>query len=425
MIELQVINKILSTGNVDFLTNNKIDLSCFIKHRPEIDFIISHLEKYGTVPDKATFIQKFSNFEFLEVKESDEYLRDTILEAATFNRVLPIWSKASSMIETDAFVGIKYLMTELEKLDTKKSNSLDLVTEASKRFQTYQDKKKYKAKMVTYSGFKELDKVIEGFSQDGELAIFFARLNNGKSWAVTKIATSAWQQGRRVGFYSGEMTADKVGYRVDSILKGFSNRALLKGYDVEGYEDYIEEMKNSNNPIQIVTPNELDGYLTISKLESFIKEYKIDFMVIDQLSLMEDEKSNSITQERIKYSHITKGLKRLSEKYHCPMIVAAQANRLGVKGNEEKGVPEMEHIAESDAVGQDATLAVSMRIKDNQLEMQIKKYRDGIVGSKFVYALDLDHGKFTYLPDDNSDQESREQAEEIRNRFDDGKEVFG
>ena len=424
MIELQVINKLLSSKDLDFLVNNRITINDFYKHKAEVQFILDHFEKYGVIPDKTTFIQKFPDFQFIEVNESDDYLRDTLLEESTFQKVVPIWDKASKMIETDTYEGLKYLLNSIESLNLKKTESIDLITRAEERYHSYLEKKAYKAKMVTYSGFKELDKVIEGFSNDGELAVFFARLNNGKSWVVTKIAVAAWQQGRRVGFYSGEMSKDKVGYRIDSIIKGFSNRALLKGYDVEGYKEYIEEMKESKNPIQIITPEELDGYLTISKLENFIKEYKLEFMVIDQLSFIEDEKATSNTQERIKYSHITKGLKRLSEKYKCPIILAAQANRLGVKGADEKGVPEMEHIAESDAVGQDATLAVSMRIKDNQLEMQIKKYRDGIVGSKFVYAWDLDHGKFTYLPDDTSKEEDAKQVEAIREEFDKGEDIF-
>lgn len=424
MIELQVINKILTDKNLDFLLENKITKQHFHKRLPQLEFILNHFDKFGTVPDKETFIKEFNDFEFIEVQESDKYLVDTLLESDTFNRTLPIFKKASEIMEVDSNEAIKYLITNLDSINTKKGESINLIGNADLRYKKYLEKQVYKAKMVTFTGFKELDKVIEGFSNDGELAVFFARLNNGKSWVVTKIATAAWEQGRRVGFYSGEMTATKVGYRIDSILKGFSNRALLKGYPVEGYKEYIEEMATKENPIQIITPEDIDGYLTISKLEQFIREYKINFMVIDQLSLMQDETAGKTTQERTKYSNITKGLIRLSKKYQLPIIVAAQANRLGVKGNEEKGVPEMEHIAESDAVGQDATLAVSMRIKDNQLEMQVKKYRDGQVGSKFIYSLDLDHGRFNYLPDNDSQEEDRETFSTIKSQFDDGKEVF-
>lgn len=423
MVELQIINKILTSKNLDFLYKNKITIDDFSQHKEELNFILKHYEMYNVIPDKETFLKNFPDFEILIVEESDDYLRDTLLEQSTFNKIIPVWDKASKLIEADSNEGIRYLLNALDNIRTKRTESIDLITQANSRFDKYLEKKEYKAKMVTFSGFKELDKIIDGFSNDGELAVFFARLNNGKSWVVSYIAVSAWKQGRRVGFYSGEMTSDKVGYRMDSMIKGFSNRALLKGYEVAGYKEYIDELKEAKNPIQIITPNDINGYLTISKLENFIREYKIELMVIDQLSWMEDEQANSNTQERIKYSHITKGLKKLSEKYNCPMILAAQANRMGAKGENENGLPEMEHLAESDAIGQDATLAVSMRIKNNQLEMQIKKYRDGVVGNKFVYALDLDHGKFTYLPDDASTQENIRQVEETRRQYDDGKEV--
>lgn len=423
MIETQILNKILEDRSLDFLLKNKLYINKFYKKKAELQYILNHFEKYGQVPDKETFINKFPDFEFIVVNESEEYLVENLLEEDTFQKALPILKEASNIMETDSVQAVKYLTKHLQDLEIKKSDSIDLINQAEIRYKDYLEMQVYKAKMVTFTGFKELDNVIEGFSND-ELAVMFARLNNGKSWVVTKIATAAWEQGRRVGFYSGEMTADKVGYRIDAILGGFSNKALLKGYEVEGYKEYIEQMKDKPNPIQIITPEELDGYLTISKLETFIKEYNINFMVIDQLSLMVDETSSKNTQERTKFSNITKGLRRLSKKYQLPIIVAAQANRLGVKGQDDKGVPEMEHIAESDAIGQDATLAISMRIKDNQLEMQIKKYRDGVVGNKFVYALDLDHGKFEYLPTDENNKEEIKKAEQLKSAFNSGSDIF-
>lgn len=423
MVEIQIINKILEEKSLDFLTNNKIDKSKFYENQVQLEYILTHYDKYGVVPDKETFIKKFPDFQFFVVNESDEFLVETLLEEDKYQKLLPIMKQSSAMLETDANAAARYLLQNISNLEAPKQKSIDLITQAELRYKEYLEMQVYKAKMITYSGFKELDKIIEGFSND-ELAVFFARLNNGKSWIVSKIAVAAWEQGRRVGFYSGEMSKTKVGYRMDSIIRGFSNKALLKGYQVEGYKEYIEEMSLKENPIQIITPEDLDGYLTISKLEQFIREYKIEFMVIDQLSFMVDETATKTTQERNKFSNITKGLRMISKKYQVPIILAAQANRMGAKGPNEKGLPEMENIAESDAVGQDATLAVSMRMKDNQLEMQIKKYRDGIVGNKFTYALDLDHGKFNYLPDSETEEDNYEASQDLRNRFDDGKEVF-
>ena len=424
MVELQLINKILSSRNIDILFQNDIDDSKFHKYKEQIKFVIEHYNKYSEIPDRETFLNKFPDFELLDVKESDDYLIEALKEEDTFHKALPVMQKASELMETDSREAVKYVVSQLETIDYVKSNSIDLVSECDLRYKRFLERQVYKAKMVTFSGFKELDRIIEGFSNDGELAVFFARLNNGKSWVVQKIATEAWKQGRRVGIYSGEMTADKVGYRIDTLLKGFSNRALNKGYEVQGYKEYVEEMKQHNIPLRIITPEDLDGYLTISKLENFIRKYKIEFMVIDQLSLMIDETATKATQERNKYSNITKGLIRLSKKYQLPIILAVQANREATKNPNPNSLPEMENIAESDAIGQDATLAVSMRIKDNQLEMQIKKYRDGVVGNKFVYGLDLDHGKFDYLADDPANEYDKKSAQELKQQFDEGKDVF-
>ena len=424
MVELQLINKILSSRSIDILFQNDIDDSKFHKYKEQIKFVIDHYNKYNEIPDRETFLNKFPDFELLDVKESDDYLIEALKEEDTFHKALPVMQKASELMETDSREAVKYVVSQLETIDYVKSNSIDLVSECDLRYKRFLERQVYKAKMVTFSGFKELDRVIEGFSNDGELAVFFARLNNGKSWVVQKIATEAWKQGRRVGIYSGEMTADKVGYTIDTLLKGFSNRALNKGYEVQGYKEYVEEMKQHNIPLRIITPEDLDGYLTISKLENFIRKYKIEFMVIDQLSLMIDETATKSTQERNKYSNITKGLIRLSKKYQLPIILAVQANREATKNPNPNSLPEMENIAESDAIGQDATLAVSMRIKDNQLEMQIKKYRDGVVGNKFVYGLDLDHGKFDYLADDPGNEYDKKSAQELKQQFDEGKDVF-
>lgn len=424
MTEIQIINKILFDKSTDFLINNGLTLQHFNKRKSELSFILEHLNQYNQVPDQLTFLSKFNQFEIIEVNESEEYLAADLKEKALFTSILPILQKGGSILETDSNEALAFIKSQLDNINLTNQKSIDLIKGAKERYTNYLEKQVYKSKMFTFTGFPELDKVIQGFSQDGELAVFFARTNNGKSWVGAKVAVAAWQQKRQVGFYSGEMTADKVGYRIDTLISGISNKALARGYDTSDYSNHIDTLLESDTSIHLVTPKELGTYLTITQLENFIITNKIELMVIDQLSLMVDETSNYNTPERTKYSNLTKAIKRLSEKHKCIMVVLCQANRSGAYKKDEKGLPEIEHIAESDAVGQDATLAVSLRIKDYQLEMEIKKYRDGEVGANFVYALELDKGKFTYLANNDYEESSIQRAEEIKNNFDDGEDVF-
>ena len=53
---------------------------------------------------------------------------------------------------------------------------------------------------------------------------------------------AAWKQGKRVGVYSGEMSEERIGYRIDTLINHFSNKELVRGTidDVENYREYLK-----------------------------------------------------------------------------------------------------------------------------------------------------------------------------------------
>ena len=424
MIELQIINRILSDKNLNIINNNNIDSSMFTKHKSEFDYIINHFNTYGNVPDTTTFLSFFNNFDIIDVKESEEYLVNTLREQSLFDRTLPILQKASEIMETNSNDAVEYLLSKLGTLKNHTTKAINLIEEADIRLEAYLERTKNSAKMVTYSGFEEVDKILGGFNQGEELVCILGRLGQGKSWVLDKLVVEAWKQGRRVGIYSGEMSANQVGYRLDTLISNLSNKSLMYGYELKEYQEYIDKLKTEKNPIMIITPEDLGGFLNITKLERFIDEYKLDVVAIDQLSLMEDERSGKSTENRFKQANITRDLFALSTKYKIPIYLAIQANRMGARGKDEKGTPDIENIAESDAIGQNASRVISMRNKGNLLELEIKKNRYGRTGDKFVYSWDIDKGQFSYVPSDEKNEEDVKRAKEIQSSFDDGKEVF-
>ena len=80
MIELQVLSRVLKERNASLLTLNGITEEYFITYPDEYTFIMNHLKEYGNVPDKETFLAKFSNFTIVDVTESDKYLIETFNE---------------------------------------------------------------------------------------------------------------------------------------------------------------------------------------------------------------------------------------------------------------------------------------------------------------------------------------------------------
>ena len=99
MIELQVINKILSTGNDDIIKTYNITDEYFTEYAEEWKFIKEHKNNYGNIPDVESFLDKFSDFDIIQVNESDEYLAKTFEEEHLYSKSIPILKKVDDLYE--------------------------------------------------------------------------------------------------------------------------------------------------------------------------------------------------------------------------------------------------------------------------------------------------------------------------------------
>ena len=80
MIQLQVLNKILSTKDKTLITLNNLTDEFFEDYKNEFDYITNHIKKYGNVPDVETFLTVFPDFDVVNVSESDSYLLDALYD---------------------------------------------------------------------------------------------------------------------------------------------------------------------------------------------------------------------------------------------------------------------------------------------------------------------------------------------------------
>ena len=144
---------------------------------------------------------------------------------------------------------------DLVKSSTMKT--VDIFHDTS-RFDDYVDKCTDFDRFFVRTGFKELDSIIGGWDRNEELATLVARPGVGKSWLLHKIALAAAEQGLTVGIYSGEMSENKVGYRIDTLVSHISNTAITRGYDSvqTEYRNYIEQLpKKFKGTIKVLTPS--------------------------------------------------------------------------------------------------------------------------------------------------------------------------
>ena len=426
MVSLQILNKIISTKDISIIVDNNLTIDYFLEYEDEYSFIKEHFDNYKNVPDTETFINKFPDFELLEVNESDRYLVDAIREEYLYSKSVPVIKKAAELLKSDSNEASRYLQSELVNLTPNYTTPYVDIIHSNSRVEMFEDKSNNKDKWFIPTGFEELDDIIYGWQCGEEFVVIFARTGIGKSWVLVKTVQHAWEIGKNVGYISPEMSADKIGYRFDTLNNHFSNMALVRGdkskVSIDEYRQYNEKLAEHNNRILVSTPMDFNKQVTVGKLRTFVQANNLDMLAIDGITYMTDERYKRGDNKTTSLTNISEDLMELSCELKIPILVVVQSNR----GGTEKDTPDLEDIRDSDGIAHNATKVISLNQKEEALVMKIKKNRDGKIGDKLTYLWDIDLGEFTWMPGDcdSATIERKEQKrEEVKQEYKEKRKV--
>lgn len=423
-VAIQILSKVLETQDYSFIENNLIEAEQLVGFTDEFNFITEHYKKYGNVPDKLTFLTKFPEFQIVDVTESDKYLLDTLREEYLYYKSVPIVQQIAKLMESDANAAAEYMMNAVKTLQPNYSlGGINIIAQAMDRYDQFVERKSNPDSWYFTTGFPELDDIVHGFQRGEELVLIFARVNQGKSWILEKICVHIWQLGFNVGYISPEMSAISVGYRFDTLYKHFSNSGLMRGKDTineEEYKSYITDLSGNKSDLIVSTPLNFNKVITITKLRQWVQQNKLDAIAIDGITYLSDERYKRGDNKTTSLTNISEDLMTLSVELGIPVFVVMQANRTGVIDKDTNGTPELESMRDSDGPSHNASMVFSLRQKDNNVEIGIKKQRFGVVGGKVIYSWDIDTGEFVWVPseEDATDKEVRDnKIIDARDRF--------
>ena len=362
--QLQVLKKILQTKDFSLIELNNLTEDFFFNYRNEFNYIKNHYEKYQTVPDKLTFLNIFPEFDIIEVNEPDNYLIEQLYKDYNSSFIATRFNKIKNLIEADKTdEAVDYLVKSIDNLHQGSAiQSHDLLQDTS-RYDRYLERVSNHEKYYIRTGFPELDNIIGGLDRENENMVIAARTGIGKTWTLLIMAAEAVKQGLRVGIYSGEMSVDKVGYRIDTIIGGINNNVITRGLDTSvqlQYKQYMEKLKEGlyseggRGALKVLTPNDIAGPATVAALRAFVDKEHLDILFIDQYSLLEDTSKAATTHEKV--ANISKAVKNLQVMKRIPIVSVAQMNRT----KNEDGEKDSTQIGLSDRIGQDATCIIML-----------------------------------------------------------------
>ena len=418
MIELQCLNYLFIKNSLQFIILNGIDESYFTTYKEHFIFIRDFYNKYNQLPSRETFQSKFDGkFEWINVTDPEPFLLDKLKEEKLYRDVVSSYKELAELIKAQKTdVAIERMASIAQQfLKQKQTNAIDLIENANVRLENYIDRVNNPEKATVTTGLKELDDILGGWDLTNETAVIAARTGVGKSWWLIYFALAAAKKGLRVGFYSGEMDTDLVGYRLDTLNGNIANGSLTHGNGNVRmqYESYIEDLnKNVPGKIICITPEMIDGNATVSKLRAFIEKYDLQMLCVDQFSLLEDEKRGRNPREQM--LNLSKDLRTLQRLKQIPILAAAQLNREEISADG----PSTRNISESDRIGQDATTVLFIERKKDNVVITVGKARNAKTGDKLTYIWNINMGTLSYIPTEN-DAKKGEGAEELEMQYND------
>ncbi len=242
------------------------------------------------------------------------------------------------------------------------------------------------------TGFRHLDIALGGLHR-ADLVILAARPGTGKTaFALNVASNAAMQSGRRVAFFSLEMSQQQLGTRLMAMHARIDQQRLRLGlvYDEE-WERLVEAMTTlSAAPLWIDDTGGLSLATLRSKARRLQAGQGIDLVIVDYLQLMhatlEGKRYPNREQE---IAEISRGLKGLAKELDVPVLALAQLSR-AVESRHSK-IPQLSDLRESGAIENDADVVLFIYREEmynsenldvkNTADIIIAKHRNGPVGT--------------------------------------------
>ena len=163
MIQEQMLSKILNTKDSSIITLNNLGVEYFSDYVTEFNFIKNHLNQYGNIPDPETFLNRFPDFDYMNVKEPLNYLLEELTRDKNKRFLANNYNKVrEAILNNKVEEALQILQQASEQSGTLVSLQATNLLEDTARYDNYLDKVDNQDKYFIKTGFKELDSIVGG-----------------------------------------------------------------------------------------------------------------------------------------------------------------------------------------------------------------------------------------------------------------------
>ena len=207
------------------------------------------------------------------------------------------------------------------------------------------------------TGLRDLDRAISGLN-NSDLILLAARPGMGKtSMALNILLDTGKKSGKKVAFFSLEMSREQLALRLISSECYVDNKKLVTGKLTDDDWESVAAAADSLNRSAILIDD--DSSVTVADIKAKCRRVEdLGLVVIDYLQLMQSAggKTRSGDNRQQIVSDISRSLKIMAKELNVPVLCLSQLSRANESRQDKR--PMLSDLRESGAIEQDADIVL-------------------------------------------------------------------
>lgn len=358
----------------------------FHSYPDEWGWIEKYIAKHRRMPSAGAFRSKFPGFKIRKGTDDVEFFCEEVKKShMTAEMTSSIQDILADMEDGHVEDAIRKMHTSSLKIESELAGD----SHDSDIFENWQDTfDEVMRRMERQSnfgqaglptGFPTLDERTGG-PQPGQVWIVAARLGQGKTWSLARMAVAAAFSGFNIQYDALEGSRQEIAMRVHTFASSEYGKEVFKNTDLamgtnfspREYKEFLQALRNDvDGKFHIADTSR--GPVSPLTIAAQVERNKPSAVYLDYITLMDTADANGDDWKSI--GRLSKSLKQIAQQYQIAVVAAAQLNRTAAAGRDLAGP---EALAESDAIGRDADAVITMRqLSKHVIAMKLAKYRHG------------------------------------------------
>lgn len=295
--------------------------------RQSAKFIKNHSEQYSSLPTheqiKAVTGTTLSPLPNLDESHYDWFL--TEFESFTKRKEMErAILKAADLIAKNEFEPVEKLIKNAIQIGLVRDMGTNYFESPASRIQKY-----FSSGGQTSTGWTEIDELLYGGMNRGELNIFAGGSGSGKSLLMMNLALNWLKQGLHGVYISLELSEELCGLRTDAMLASVGTRQIKA--DISNTEVAIKEFEKKYGSYQI---KRLPAQSTVNDIKAYLREFQIqtgrkpDFVMVDYIDIvMPSTVKVDPSDLFVKDKYVCEELRNMAIELNILLVSASQLGR--------------------------------------------------------------------------------------------------